>query len=134
MGTALIDDEPRPSGPSVLIVDDDDATRALLKAVVAELDVPCRIHEATDSDTALRIARHSPIDLVLLDIVLPGSGTSGMLVCQELCRDPRTKVVIVSGVAAKSMLNAYLSVGAADYVRKPFTMSEIRPKLARWLA
>ncbi len=134
MGTALIEDEPRPPGPSVLIVDDDAATRALLKAVVAELDVTCRIHEAPDSGTALHIARRSSLDLVLLDIVLPGSETSGMLVCQELCKDPRTKVVIVSGVAAKSMLNDYLSAGATDCVRKPFTLNEIRPKLARWLA
>ena len=62
------------------------------------LSVPCRIWEAAEGDAALRIARRERPDLVLLDIVLPGSSVSGVLVCQELCRDIGTKSGGMCGV------------------------------------
>lgn len=119
---------------TVLIVDDEAPARALLRTAVRGLDIPCRILEATDGDTAVEIAHQTRPDLVLLDIVLPGSDMSGVLVCQDLCRDSRTKVVIVSGQAGGSILNACLSAGAVEHVKKPFSVAELRDKLERWLA
>jgi len=119
---------------AVLIVDDDDATRLLLKATVDGLPVPCRVYEAADGDTALEIAaRHRP-DLALIDIVLPGSSASGVLVCARLCRDHRTTVVVISGQAHESIVQAALSAGAVAYVRKPFSVEDLRGKLAGWLS
>jgi CheY-like chemotaxis protein len=120
--------------PTVLIVEDEPSARALLRAILYQLDVPCRIDEAADGDAALEAARRRRPDLVLLDIVLPGSRASGVLVCQALCGDPRTKVVIVSGNASKSVIQACLSMGAVDCVRKPFSAEHMRSKLAQWLA
>jgi CheY-like chemotaxis protein len=71
---------------------------------------------------------------MLLDIVLPGSATSGVLVCQRLCRDRRTKVVIVSGRAGPSVINACLYAGAIAHVAKPFSVPELRAKIERWLS
>ncbi len=119
---------------SVLIVDDEPAVRTLLREITEGLSVACQVYEAADGQSALQIARSRHPDLVLLDIVLPGSSTSGVLVCQELCRDSRTKVVIVSGNANKTILRTCLSMGAADCVSKPFVPGQLRSKLMTWLA
>jgi CheY-like chemotaxis protein len=122
------------SEKKVLIVDDEAATRALLRTTVQGTAIPCRILEAVDGDTAVEIARRTRPDLVLLDIVLPGSASSGVFVCQQLCKDRRTKVVIVSGQAGDAVVRACLSVGALAHVKKPFSVPEVRAKIEEWLA
>jgi len=119
---------------TILIVDDEPAVRTLLREIAEKLSVACRVHEAADGQSALQIARLTRLDLVLLDIVLPGSSTSGVLLCQELCKNTRTKVVIVSGNAGTSILDTCLSMGATDCVRKPFSPEQLRDKLMVWLA
>ncbi len=121
------------SKKTVLIVDDEAGMRTLLRAVVEGASVPCRI-VAADGDSAVEIARRDRPDLVLLDIVLPGSSASGVLVCQELCKDSRTKVVIVSGQAGRSIIDACLNAGAIEHVQKPFSVSETRARMKRWLS
>jgi len=118
---------------TILIVDDEAPARALLRKIVEALSVPCSVFEAADGDTALRIARQTPPDLVLLDIVLPGSSTSGVLVCQELCKT-HTKVVIVSGNATGSIAQACLSMGAVEILRKPYSVQDARSLLESCLA
>jgi CheY-like chemotaxis protein len=119
---------------SVLIVDDEPAVRALLREIVEGLPVACEIREASDGEVALRVVQSAIPDLVLLDIVLPGSSTSGVLLCQELCKNTQTKVVIVSGNAGTSILDTCLAMGATDCVRKPFSADYLRSKLMEWLA
>ena len=119
---------------SILIVDDEPAVRSLLREIAQGLSIDCTVYEAADGQSALEIARSRHPDVVLLDIVLPGSSTSGVLVCQELCKDSRTKVVIVSGNASKTILRTCLSMGAADCVPKPFIPGDLRRKLMTWLA
>ncbi len=120
--------------PTVLIVDDEPGARALLKAVVHELGIPCRVEEAGDGDSAMEAVERRRPDLVLLDIVLPDSRASGVMLCRALCADPRTQVVVVSGHASESVMQACLAMGAAACVRKPFSVEEMRSKLAGWLA
>ncbi|MFB3879713.1 MAG: two-component system response regulator [Armatimonadota bacterium] len=114
--------------PAVLIVDDEAATRALLRKTVQDLYPSARINEASNGEAALRLARASRPDLVLLDIVLPGSDTSGVLVCQELTK-AMIPVLIVSGNASGPVLDACLSLGAADILRKPFTLEAAQAKI-----
>ena len=116
------------AGPVVLIVDDEAATRTLLKKTVQGLYPSAQLHEASDGETALRVARTAHPALVLLDIVLAGSETSGVLVCQELTK-ARIPVLIVSGNAAGPVLDACLSLGAADILRKPFTLEDAQAKI-----
>ena len=117
---------------SVLIVDDQPATRALMRAAIEGVPYACQVREATDGDAALRLAHEERPDLVLLDIVLPGSSTSGVLICNQFCREG-TKVVIVSGQASRAIVQACLSSGAVDYVPKPFSVEALREKLKEWL-
>jgi CheY-like chemotaxis protein len=120
---------------SVLIVDDDPATRALLRAVVEDLvALPCHIYEAEDGGSALRIAHQVRPRLVLLDIVLPGSDASGVLICQQLCKDANTKVIIITGVSSRSIVDACLSAGAAECILKPFSTDHMRTAIERCLS
>lgn len=122
-----------PAGARVLIVDDEAATRTLLRKTVQGLSTPCTVFEASDGDEALGIARREHPDLVLLDIVLPGSSSSGVIVCQELCRT-HTKVLIVSGNATGPIADACLSMGAVAILRKPFSVEDARTMIASCLA
>ena len=133
-GSAVKREQEEFSKKTVLIVDDEAGMRTLLRAVVEGASVPCRIVEAVDGDSAVEIARRDRPDVVLLDIVLPGSSASGVLVCQELCKDSRTKVVIVSGQAGRSIIDACLNAGAIEHVQKPFSVSEMRARMERWLS
>ena len=117
----------------VLIVDDDEATRKLLRATVEGVSVPCAVYELADGDEAIKFARSNRPDLALVDIVLPGSEASGVTVCRELCRDSRTKVIVVSGQASEAITQAALAAGALAYVRKPFSVDDMRSKLEVWL-
>jgi CheY-like chemotaxis protein len=120
-------------GAKVLIVDDEAATRTLLRKTVERLSIPCTIFEASEGEGALSLAQREQPDLVLLDIVLPGSTSSGVMVCQELCR-MHTKVLIVSGNATGPIADACLSMGAVDILRKPFSVEDARAMIASCLA
>jgi CheY-like chemotaxis protein len=115
----------------VLIVDDEAATRTLLRKTVESCG--CTVVEAADGDSALKLARTHQPALVLLDIVLPGSTTSGVLVCRELIEDLHIRVVIVSGNATSAIVRSCLSMGAVEIMRKPFPVDEIQEKLPGWL-
>jgi CheY-like chemotaxis protein len=118
---------------NVLIVEDEAHTRRLLRTIVERLSLPCQISEAGDGDSALELARRRRPDLALLDIVLPESSTSGVMVCHELCKDARTKVVIISGQAEDSIIEACLAMGAVEYVSKPFCAEEMQANIEEWL-
>ena len=119
---------------TVLILDDEAATRALLRKTVETLSVPCRVMEATNGDEAIELAQREQPDLALVDIVLPGSARSGVLVCRELLKVRGTEVVIVSGHATHSIVESCLEAGVREYVRKPFSVEELKLKLEQWLA
>jgi len=126
-------ERPEQAERMVLIVDDEAPARLLLRTALRGVSVPCKVVEAVSAESALEIARRTRPDLVLLDIVLPGSSVSGVLVCQELCKDSRTRVVIVSGSATNSIVQACLSMGALEQVRKPFSVEEMQQKMEEWL-
>lgn len=118
---------------NVLIVEDEPDARELLKTAVNGVPLPCRIAEAATSEAALQAARTARPDLVLLDIVLPDSQTSGVLLCQHFCKDARTKVVIVTGQAQDSIIEACLSAGAVESISKPFSVNALQAKVEQWL-
>lgn len=118
----------------VLIVDDEATTRVLMRAAVEGAGLPCQVLEASEGDAALKLVADFHPDLILLDIVLPGSASSGVLVCNHLCKDTRNRVVIVSGQANKSIVQACLNAGARDYVRKPFDVGTLQEQVRGWLS
>jgi ribonuclease P protein subunit RPR2 len=102
----------------VLVVDDDERLRMLLRTTLEVIDI--EIDEAGDVASArLQVAMHRP-DVVVLDVGLPGP--SGLTLCEELKRDPRTRhigVVVLTGAGEGQ--EAARAAGADAYLRKPFS-------------
>lgn len=79
-----------------------------------------------DGKLALNFARSNPPDLILLDIMMPGM--DGYQVCEQLKACPQTKDIPVIFISALNELfdkvKAF-SLGAVDYIAKPFQVEEV---------
>jgi two-component system, cell cycle response regulator len=117
--------------PLILVVEDDDDARALL----SELLTPRYEVEAVgDGVTAVERAKLLNPDLVLLDLFLPGLDGFGALT--GLRRDPRTAdvpVIFLSAQGDAATKSQGLSLGAADYLAKPFSEQELMARVDRTL-
>jgi diguanylate cyclase (GGDEF)-like protein len=103
----------------VLVVDDDERLRILLRTTLEVIDI--EIDEAAGVPAArTRITADRP-DVVVLDLGLPGQ--SGLSLCEELKRDPRTRdigIVVLTG-SDEGTGPAARAAGADGYLRKPFS-------------
>jgi two-component system, OmpR family, alkaline phosphatase synthesis response regulator PhoP len=80
----------------------------------------------SSGDEALASVRRDPVDLVILDIMLPG--LSGFEVCRSLRSDPATAgvpIIMVTARAEETDRIIGLEIGADDYVAKPFSPNEL---------
>jgi two-component system KDP operon response regulator KdpE len=111
--------------PSVLIVEDDEATRV---ALVRELGARgYRTVEAVDARSALERWAAARPDVVLLDLGLPD--VDGVEVIRRIRRDATTPIVILSGRYAEREKVEALELGADDFVTKPFGLDELHARL-----
>lgn len=118
-----------PSGqqrPLVLVVDDEEAVRALLRRYL-ELE-GYEVCEAGDGPIALTtIADRNP-DLVLLDRMLPAE--DGLDVLTRLRRQSDVPVILLTGLGDEGERVLGLKLGADDYVVKPFSPAEIVARIS----
>jgi DNA-binding response OmpR family regulator len=106
----------------VLVVDDDPTVSDVVRRYLerAEYDVTL----AMDGQGALDAVRDSRPDLVVLDLMLPG--IDGLEVCRRLRRDdPNLPVVMLTALGDEADRVLGLSLGADDYVTKPFSPREL---------
>jgi phosphoserine phosphatase RsbU/P len=115
----------------VLIVDDVPTNTELLGMVLGqEFDVV----QATSGPEAIDIARGGNIDLVLLDIIMPGM--DGYDVCRALKADPVTAgipIIFITAMSEEEDEEAGLEIGAIDYVTKPFSLPIVRARVRNHL-
>ena len=114
----------------VLVVDDDERLRMLLRTTLEVIDI--EIDEAADVATARRLVAMYRPDVVVLDVGLPGP--SGLTLCAELKRDPRTRdigIVVLTG--AGESYEAARAAGADAYLRKPFSPLDLLALVERLL-
>lgn len=100
--------------PEVLLVDDDQLIRAMLKDALA--DVPCEIREADSGDAALRAIEERAPAVVLLDLVMPGR--SGLEVLKSL-RGRGLRVLVLSALDAEALVQQAMADGAHGFLAKP---------------
>jgi PleD family two-component response regulator len=119
----------------VLVVEDDEATRSALRALLDDAGYEC--DEAPDGEGAVAAMRDDRFDLVLLDLGLPGM--SGADVHRELRRDPRTRflpIVFLSAHSDHQVKVAELEAGAEDFIAKPYDADELLARVGaairRW--
>lgn len=113
---------------TVLAVDDQDANLRLLHAVLSPRGH--RVLTATSGAEALTLLESEDVDVVLLDLLMPGM--DGHEVCRRIRADERTAflpVVMVTASGSQQRLTA-LEAGADDFVTKPFDQSELLARVA----
>lgn len=101
--------------PTILIVDDNEALREVIHL---HLEEGYEVLDAFDRASAFDVLRSHHVDLVLLDLLLPGA--DGLQILEELRQnDESVSVVILSGINSASTAATALRLGAADYLTKP---------------
>jgi DNA-binding NtrC family response regulator len=106
----------------VLLIDDDPRVRASLKMVLEPI---YDILQACDAQEGLDVFRKDEPDLILLDVILPG--TDGLAVLQTLrLENKMTPVIMLTGTKSVKTAVDAMKFGAADYLSKPFDVDELR--------
>jgi putative two-component system response regulator len=116
----------------ILVVDDEERNRRLLVAML-EAEGYTGL-EAADGAQALELARQSPPDLVLLDVMMPGM--DGYDVARALKADAATKsipVVMVTALNDRDSRLRGLEAGAEEFVTKPVDRDELRIRVRNLL-
>jgi len=115
----------------ILVVDDSAAIRKILQRVLRQTGMAIRaIHEAGDGQEALALLAEHPVDLVLTDINMPKM--DGLQLLASLKASPqlhKTPVVMITTEGGETKVAEAVKLGAAGYVRKPFTADQIKEKL-----
>lgn len=115
-----------PNSPRVLVADDQMSNILIVAAALkGEFDV---VAAATGAEVLERA--DSDIDLILLDVVMPG--LDGFEICRRLKADPRTAsipVIFITGLEASSDETHGFEVGAVDYITKPIRPSIVRARV-----
>lgn len=116
----------------VLIVDDSAAIRKILQRVLRQTDIPVGdVLEAGDGAEALKVLDNRGVQLILSDINMPNM--DGIELLTRLKANDKWKsvpIVMVTTEGGQAKVIEAVQLGAAGYVRKPFTAEQIKEKLA----
>jgi DNA-binding response OmpR family regulator len=106
---------------TLLVVDDDERLRSLLAEYLGERGF--HVETAASGEAGLARALAGGIDLVVLDVMLPGM--DGLAVCRELRRSSRVPVLMLTARGDETDRIVGLELGADDYLAKPFNPREL---------
>jgi len=118
---------------TVLVVEDNLINMKLTKGLLNLLD--CRVLEAEDAETGLEILKTEDVDLLLLDIHLPGM--DGIAACRVIRQDlGRTAlpIIAVSALAMKEDIEAAMRAGFDEYITKPVRTKQFLEVVSGWLS
>jgi len=110
----------------VLITDDDADIRRVLKNTLTTLGFDAA--EASNGEQALKEIEAHPVDVVLLDVNMPGMG--GIEACRQIRKKaPRLQILMVTVRDREDDKIKALDAGADDYITKPFSMPELAARI-----
>ena len=109
----------------VLVVDDDAKTVELVRLYLNRDGY--RVEVAYDGIEALRLAREIRPDLIVLDLMLPGS--DGLQVCQTLRHESDVPIIMLTARSTEEDKLKGLGLGADDYITKPFSPRELAARV-----
>ncbi len=112
---------PEPMATRILVVDDEDRIREIVRGYLRSDGF--EVAEARDGEQALRTARDWSPDLVVLDVMMPG--IDGIEVLRRLRTTSNIPVILLTARAEEVDKLVGLSVGADDYLTKPFSPREL---------
>jgi two-component system sensor histidine kinase/response regulator len=134
MASSVPVDQPQfetPARRTVLVVDDDPRNRSLVRAYLGHL---YDVREAADAASGLHAVEEGPVDLVLLDVMMPG--TSGYEVCRWIKARPSTEllpVILLTALGEQDDRTTGLEAGADDFLTKPVERRELLLRVAAFL-
>src|SRR5690349_7608102 len=115
----------------VLVVDDSAAIRKILQRVLRQTGMAIRdIREAGNGEEALELLKKAPVNLILTDINMPKMDGIQLLAAVKGSAELRgIPVVLITTEGGETKVSEAVRLGAAGYVRKPFTADQIKEKL-----
>jgi two-component system chemotaxis response regulator CheY len=118
--------------PDVLVVDDSAAIRKILQRVLRQTGMAIgAIHEAGDGQEALGLLQQVKPGLILTDINMPKMDGLQFLAAMKETESLRDiPVVMITTEGGEAKVGEAVRLGAAGYVRKPFTADQIKEKLS----
>ncbi|HKI92172.1 MAG TPA: response regulator [Gaiellaceae bacterium] len=114
--------------PLVLVADDDDDIRALVSYRLERSGY--RVVSAADGEEALAIAATEPLELAILDVMMPKA--NGFEVTRRLRTDERTRrlpVILLTARTQEVDVTEGFEAGADDYLKKPFSPQELAARV-----
>ncbi len=111
--------------PCIMAVDDEQAIRTLLERTLESEGY--EVISAADGISALAMMEKREPDLVILDINMPG--LDGFQVLERIRQHSNVPVITLTGIGEVTALGSALSLGADDYVRKPFNIRELLARI-----
>jgi two-component system OmpR family response regulator len=113
------------TSPHILVVDDHHDIRGLLAKYLAKHGH--RVSTAADAAAARKLLRAGAIDLVVLDIMMPGE--DGLQLCRDLRAAGDLPIILLTAMAEETDRVVGLEMGADDYVTKPFNPRELLARI-----
>ena len=113
------------SGERILIVDDEREIADLIELYLQGEDY--QIIKCYDGETALECIRSQPLDLAILDVMLPG--VDGFTLCREIRKNYHFPVIMLTAKVGDMDKITGLTIGADDYITKPFNPLELTARV-----
>lgn len=110
---------------TILIVDDEPQIRRVMRTTLSSHGYA--VVEARSGEEALEILRKERLELVLLDVNMPGIG--GLQTCREIRDQSNVAIIMLTVRNTENDKVLALDVGADDYVAKPFRMEELLARI-----
>ena len=118
---------------SILVADDEPNIVLSLEFLLKQAGF--RVRTVSDGEAALAAIAQDPPDLVLLDVMIPGR--DGYAVCQDIRANPAwrdMRIIMLTAKGSDIQREKGLSLGADEYVTKPFSTRELVERIRRVLA
>jgi two-component system chemotaxis response regulator CheY len=120
---------PVASALKVLVVDDQQSLRALVRTSLQSLNIT-EVREAPDGEEGLKALLVAPVNLVITDFNMPKLDGLGLL--RAIRAHPplkNTAVIMLTGRADRELVQRAVQFGVNNYLVKPFTVAQLKEKL-----
>nr|WP_320017428.1 HD domain-containing phosphohydrolase [uncultured Desulfobacter sp.] len=114
---------------SLLLVDDEASLLRLFKSTLGRSGYHCQV--ADNGEAALQLLEKQPFDVVVTDIAMPVM--DGMALTKKVIESYGANVIVMTGKSDIYKYDQFISIGASDFVEKPFTVEELELRIRRVL-
>lgn len=116
--------------PRILVVDDDATHLMFIRFILVEQNMTCELLTANSAEAGWEQLKETPVDLILLDLNLPGQDGFGFM--EKLKIDPdhqETPVIFLTSTTEPDQIVRAFESGALDYISKPINASVLRVRI-----